>query len=271
MLNELPLDALKQLVREAGAATLPFWCDSVAVERKADDSPVTAADLAANRILLDGLATLTPDIPVLSEESCDIALATRQAWRRWWLIDPLDGTKEFISGSDEFTVNLALIEQGRVLFGLVGVPAQALLYFGGLRQGAWREADGGEAQAIAARQTHTPLQVVASKRHSSPQQEALLAQLNEHVGAYELVSVGSSLKFCQLAQGKADLYPRLAPTSQWDTAAAQAVLEGADGCVLRLDGSVLEYPAAQSYLNPHFIALPADAPWREALLRATNV
>lgn len=265
---ELPLNALKQLVREAGAATLPFWQQAIDVERKADDSPVTAADLAANRVLIDGLAQLTPDIPVVSEESCSIPLATRQSWSRWWLVDPLDGTKEFISGSSEFTVNIALIEAGQVVFGVVGVPAQNRLYLGGAGQGAWQEDADGVLHALQVRSQHTPLQVVASKRHSSAEQEALLASLEHSVGAFERISVGSSLKFCQLAAGQADLYPRLAPTSQWDTAAAQAVLEGAGGCVLRLDGSVLEYPAADSYLNPHFIALPAQAPWRAALLKA---
>ena len=256
-----------ELVRQAGAVTLPFWRNDVTIELKADASPVTAADLAAHRLLADGLTRLAPEIPVLSEEDCEIGLAERRHWSRWWLVDPLDGTKEFIAGSEEFTVNVALIEQGRVLFGVVGVPARGLCYYGGAGLGAWRVA-AGEAQPIGVR-TAPPeaFTVVASRRHSSPAQERLLHGLSERFGDLALASVGSSLKFCLLAEGSADCYPRLAPTSQWDTAAAQGVLEGAGGEVLDLRGRPLDYPARESFLNPHFLALPQAAEWREELLQ----
>jgi 3'(2'), 5'-bisphosphate nucleotidase len=228
---------------------------------------VTAADLAANQVLVEGLVALAPDIPVLSEESCAIPFAERAGWQRWWLVDPLDGTKEFIAGSSEFTVNVALVEAGRVLFGVVGVPADGRCYYGGAGLGAWRQVGSEPARPIRVRREPAErFTLVASRRHSSPEQERLLARLGEQVGALELTSVGSSLKFCLLAEGAADCYPRLAPTSQWDTAAAQGVLEGAGGEVLDLQGRPLGYSAREDYLNPHFLALPAEAPWRETLL-----
>ncbi|GLX89976.1 3'(2'),5'-bisphosphate nucleotidase CysQ [Pseudomonas weihenstephanensis] len=257
-----------QLVHQAGDAILPFWRADVAVTAKADDSPVTAADLAAHHVLVDGLKALDPSIAVLSEEDANIAQHVRAGWTRWWLVDPLDGTKEFISGSEEFTVNVALIEHGRVVFGVVSMPTRGRCYYGGAGIGAWR-ADGEQIKPIRVR-TVVPagesLTVVASRRHSSPEQEALLAGLSEHLGELTLTSVGSSLKFCLLAEGAADCYPRLAPTSQWDTAAAQGVLEGAGGVVLQLDGQPFTYPARESLLNASFLALPAQAPWRETLL-----
>ena len=257
-----------QLVHQAGDAILPFWRADVAVTAKADDSPVTAADLAAHHVLVDGLTALDPSIAVLSEEDANIAQHVRAGWTRWWLVDPLDGTKEFISGSEEFTVNVALIEHGRVVFGVVSMPTRGRCYYGGAGIGAWR-ADGEQIKPIRVR-TVVPagesLTVVASRRHSSPEQEALLAGLSEHLGELTLTSVGSSLKFCLLAEGAADCYPRLAPTSQWDTAAAQGVLEGAGGVVLQLDGQPFTYPARESLLNASFLALPAQAPWRETLL-----
>ena len=224
-----------ELVRAAGQATLPYWQAGVAVQTKADDSPVTAADIAAHKVLTAGLAALDASIPVLSEE--------------------------------EYTVNVALVERGEVVFGVVGVPVTDSVYYGGAAFGAFcRDADG----AIRSLQMRTAPQdelvVLASKRHSSPEQEALLQGLAAQFPRLHLLNVGSSLKFCQMAEGAADLYPRLAPTSQWDTAAAQGVLEGAGGQVLNLQGQALTYAAQESYLNPHFIALPQQAPWREQVL-----
>ncbi|MGY3297695.1 3'(2'), 5'-bisphosphate nucleotidase [Pseudomonas sp. TE6288] len=257
----------------AGEATLPFWRADVAVSNKADDSPVTAADLAAHRVIADGLQALAPQIPVLSEEDCDIPLATRAGWQRWWLVDPLDGTKEFIAGSEEFTVNIALIENGEVVFGVVAMPTNGRCYFGGREFGAWRAERNEKAQPIQVRNA-PPAQerftVVASRRHSSPEQEALLAGLGSAVGELELANIGSSLKFCLLAEGSADCYPRLAPTSQWDTAAAQGVLEGAGGEVIGLDGLPFRYPPRESLLNPFFLALPRAAEWRQALVELAS-
>lgn len=262
------LPAVIDLVRQAGVVTLPFWRCDTAVTAKLDDSPVTAADLAAHHLLLAGLNALAPEIPVLSEEAADISLGERAQWTRWWLVDPLDGTKEFIAGSEEFTVNVALIEHGRVVFGVVGIPTTGRCYFGGAGLGAWRSEEEAEAQPISVRIAPSEaFTVVASKRHSSPAQERLLAGLSEQFGDLEMANIGSSLKFCLLAEGNADCYPRLAPTSQWDTAAAQGVLEGAGGEVLDLKGLALTYEARESFLNPSFLALPQAAAWRDELVQ----
>jgi 3'(2'), 5'-bisphosphate nucleotidase len=258
-----------ELALQAGEAILPFWRTGTAVTTKADESPVTAADLAAHHLILAGLTALAPDIPVLSEEDADIPQSVRAGWHRWWLVDPLDGTKEFINGSEEFTVNIALIERGQVVFGVVSMPTSGRFYVGGAGLGAWRGDQGAQPLAIQVRQAPAAgeaFTVVASRRHSSPEQERLLAGLSASLGALELANIGSSLKFCLLAQGTADCYPRLAPTSQWDTAAAQGVLEGAGGEVLELSGAPFSYPARESLLNGFFLALPAKAAWREKLL-----
>lgn len=258
------LEALLQLVRQAGEATLPYWRSELDVQHKADASPVTAADWAAHRILADGLPGVL-DIPVLSEEACDIPLAERRQWQRWWLVDPLDGTKEFVAGSPEYTVNVALIEQGRPLFGAVGVPAGGELYFGGRGQGAALR-DGSSERAIRVSALHNPVRVAGSRRHGSVQQQEFLARLQRSM-QLDVISAGSSLKFCWLAAGRVDVYPRLSPTSQWDTAAAQAVLEGAGGQVLDWQGQPLDYSAREDYLNPFFVALPDDAALREKVLQ----
>jgi 3'(2'), 5'-bisphosphate nucleotidase len=258
-----------ELALQAGEAILPFWRTGTAVTTKADESPVTAADLAAHHLILAGLTALAPDIPVLSEEDADIPQSVRAGWHRWWLVDPLDGTKEFINGSEEFTVNIALIERGQVVFGVVSMPTSGRFYVGGAGLGAWRGDQGAELLAIQVRQAPAAgeaFTVVASRRHSSPEQERLLAGLSASLGPLELANIGSSLKFCLLAQGTVDCYPRLAPTSQWDTAAAQGVLEGAGGEVLELSGAPFSYPARESLLNGFFLALPAKAAWREKLL-----
>ncbi len=261
------LPAVIELVRQAGAAILPYWRRELAVTAKADDSPVTAADLAAHDVLVEGLRALDGGIPVLSEEDCQLPLAERAAWQRWWLVDPLDGTKEFIAGSEEFTVNVALIEQGVVRFGVVGIPANGRCYYGGAEFGAWRSEADGDSQPLHVRQAAAErFTLVASRRHSSPAQEHLVASLRERFGEVELANVGSSLKFCLLAEGKADCYPRLAPTSQWDTAAAQGVLEGAGGEVIQVSGAPLGYAAREDYLNPWFLALPRGVDWRARLL-----
>ncbi|VVN38692.1 3'(2'),5'-bisphosphate nucleotidase CysQ [Pseudomonas fluorescens] len=262
-----------ELALKAGEAILPFWRVGTEVTAKSDDSPVTAADLAAHYLILAGLTALDASIPVLSEEDANIPLSVRAGWQRWWLVDPLDGTKEFISGSEEFTVNIALIEQGRVVFGVVSMPTNGRYYVGGAGLGAWRGEKHVQPLAIQVRDVvpaGESFTVVASRRHSSPQQELLLAGLSDSLGELHLANIGSSLKFCLLAEGAADCYPRLAPTSQWDTAAAQGVLEGAGGEVVNLNGSPFTYTPKESLLNDFFIALPAMAVWRGKLLKLAS-
>ncbi len=253
---ELPVDALLALAREAGEAIMAVYHAGFDVEHKDDRSPVTEADLAAHRVLTAGLARLTPDIPVLSEEAAsETDAATRAGWHRLWLVDPLDGTREFINRREEFTVNLALVEDGRPRFGIVYCPATAIAYWGGDHTGAWRSVDGAPPGAIRASDTAgTPLRVLGSRSHRDAHMGAYLEQLGDH----ELVSAGSSLKFCRLAEGAADLYPRFGPTMEWDTAAGQAVAEAAGARVTRLDGSPLRYNKRDTLLNPFFLVY-ADA------------
>lgn len=264
MLTNL-LPAVTELAQQAGQVILPYWRSGVAVQTKADDSPVTAADLAANQLIVAGLTKLAPDIPILSEEGSHLALATRQAWQQWWLVDPLDGTKEFIAGNADFTVNIALIDRGEVVFGVVVIPVNQQCYFGGKELGAWLLDKQGEKRPIHCRQADPQhLSIVASRRHNSQKQQQLMAELDK-LATVSLKNAGSSLKFCLLAEGSADCYPRFAPTSQWDTAAAQGVLEGAGGAIFNETGEPLNYLPQEDYLNPNFIALADTNYWYDPI------
>lgn len=205
--------------------------------------------MAAHRVLASQLTSLLPNCPVVSEE--DMASQVyRQDKGQFWLIDPLDGTKEFIARNDEFTVNIALIKKGRSVLGVVYAPAIDALYWGGAGLGAWRCVRGKTADIkVSANSAPDACRVVASKSNLNETTQSFIDRL----GLVSLVKIGSSLKFCRVAEGEADIYPRLAPTCEWDTAAAQAVLEGAGGMVLDLDGQPLQY-GKPDVLNPSFIA-----------------
>ncbi|WP_324022512.1 3'(2'),5'-bisphosphate nucleotidase CysQ [Aeromonas caviae] len=249
------ISELEPIARAAGEAIMSIYSQPFAVEYKQDESPLTAADKGAHEVIVQALARLTPDIPVLSEESSPEVMAARLGWSRYWLVDPLDGTKEFVSRNGEFTVNIALIEQGTPRWGLVYAPVLDKLWYGGKGIGAWCVADG-RHETIQTR-PHDAGQVwrvVGSRNHLSQETLEYLARFGElERGEIELVSMGSSLKFCIIAEGEAELYPRLAPTCEWDTGAAQAVLEGAGGSVTQLDGSPLCYNKPD-ILNPWFVA-----------------
>ncbi|AVP91806.1 3'(2'),5'-bisphosphate nucleotidase CysQ [Aeromonas rivipollensis] len=244
------ISELEPIARAAGDAILAIYRQPFAVEYKQDESPLTAADQGAHEVIVQALARLTPDIPVLSEESDAETMQARLGWSRYWLVDPLDGTKEFVSRNGEFTVNIALIDHGRPVWGLVYAPVLDKLWYGGKEVGAWRVADGTH-KAIQTRphEAGQAWRVVGSRNHLSQETLDYLAPFGE----IELVSMGSSLKFCIIAEGGASLYPRLAPTCEWDTAAAQAVLEGAGGSVTQLDGTALAYNKP-NILNPWFVA-----------------
>ena len=238
--------------RRAGDAILEVYGQNFSVTHKADDSPLTQADLASHVIIRDTLAKLTPDVPLLSEESADIDFQTRSGWRQYWLVDPLDGTKEFVNRNGEFTVNIALIRNHQPVCGIVHVPVSGVTYTGIANDSARRYAAGQEPVAIKVRQPcPSPIIVVGSRSHANPRLEQHLASL----GDYELVSMGSSLKFCLLAEGNADFYPRLGPTSEWDTAAAHAVVTAAGGRIIKLNGEPLEYNRKESLLNPEFLVI----------------
>jgi len=240
-----------RIARLAGEAILEVYASGdPGTTTKADSSPLTLADLCAQRVILAGLGSLTPELPLLSEESAEVPYATRRTWERYWLVDPLDGTREFLARNGEFTVNIALVVGHHPALGVVYVPARDTMYWGVPGEGAWRSVAGGPATPIRARaRAASPLRVVASRSHGGSALDAFLGQLGPH----ELVSVGSALKLCMVAEGSADLYPRLGSTSEWDTAAAHAVVMAAGGTVVMKDGEPLRYNTHEGMLNPDFL------------------
>jgi 3'(2'), 5'-bisphosphate nucleotidase len=244
------LPQVVELARRAGDVILSVYGQQFEVTSKADQSPLTLADMRSHEIIVQGLAALTPDVPVLSEEASDIPFEVRRRWARYWLVDPLDGTKEFVSRNGEFTVNIALVTANSATLGVVHVPVSDTTYSGVHGAGAFRRAGSAAPEAIRVRvPAASPLRIVGSRSHRGDTLDQYLPRLEP----YELVAVGSSIKFCLVAEGSADFYPRFGPTSEWDTAAAQAVVEAAGGCVLRTDGLPLSYNTKSQILNPHFI------------------
>ena len=240
------------IARAAGREILDVYAQGeTAPTLKQDDSPVTAADLRSHRLIAGALAALTPDVPMLSEEGAPPPYAERARWARHWLVDPLDGTREFLARNGEFTVNIALIEAHTPVLGVVHVPVSDTTYRGVPGEGAWRHVGSAPAQAVqVAARAADPVRVVGSRSHRGDSLAGFLARL----GAHELKAVGSSLKFCMIAEGAADVYPRLGPTREWDTAAAHAVLVAAGGTVVDLDGRPLGYDGREGFLNPFFVA-----------------
>jgi 3'(2'), 5'-bisphosphate nucleotidase len=220
------------------------------VQHKDDDSPLTLADLESQRIILKALTELTPDVPVLSEESAQAPWAERKNWKELWVVDPLDGTREFVKRNGEFTVNIALVVDHEPLLGMVAAPARGLVYWGAAGVGAYSRHHGAAQSRIHVAPPQAPVRVVGSRSHASTETASYLARLGPHV----MSGIGSSLKFCLIAEGKADIYPRFGPTSEWDTAAGQAVLEAAGGHVTRPDGHRLRYNCRESLINGDFVA-----------------
>lgn len=253
-MTELPLATLlpevAAIARRAGNAILEVYARDFDVMRKADSSPLTVADMRSHDIIVGALRALTPDIPILSEEASNIPFAERATWSRHWLVDPLDGTKEFVSRNGEFTVNIALIEQHAPVLGVVFVPVRDTLYMAAAGGNALRQIGGEPACTISVTTpAYSPLRIVGSRSHRDGRLESYLSRLPPH----ELLFVGSSIKFCLVAEGRADLYPRFGPTSEWDTAAAQAVVEAAGGAVVTLDGQPLRYNFKADLINPNFL------------------
>ena len=243
------LEAVCNIARAAGRRILEVYERDFKVEHKEDRSPLTEADRASHEIISARLQALTPEVPVLSEESARADYEKRADWRRFWLVDPLDGTKEFINRNGEFTVNIALIEEQRPMLGVVYVPVTALTYFACAGRNAFKQRGDNEAQAIRVRpyEGGKPI-VVASRSHAGKETAAFLAD----IGAHDVISMGSSLKFCLVAEGAADVYPRLGPTMEWDTAAAQCVVETAGGRVTDLERRPLVYNKPDLH-NPWFL------------------
>ena len=256
------LPPIVALAREAGIEILQFYEGECSVQRKGDNSPLTAADLAAHRRVMAGLSRLTPDIPCLSEEGGDDSPGARRGWTHFWLLDPLDGTREFLNRNGEFTVNIALIDNGRPVLGVVHAPASDTTYYAAEGAGAWKQVAGADPIRLHTVQTQRPPRLLVSRSHETPELEALISRLPPH----HVLRLGSSLKFCLVAEGGADLYPRLGPTSEWDTAAGQCVVEQAGGVVTDISGLPLRYNTKESPLNPSFlVAGEAGYPWQQYL------
>ncbi len=255
------------LVEKAGAAILEVYDTDFSVEIKDDDSPLTKADLASHRIIVEGLSLLTPDIPIISEESSLPSFKIRSVWDRYWLIDPLDGTKEFVSRNGEFTVNIALIDKSTPIIGVVGVPTRETVYTGNTETGVATRLSADGVRQIKARKwdEKNKLEVVASRHHGAARLEDFLTLLAEKFGELKIRPVGSSLKLCVIAEGNADIYPRLGPTSEWDIAAAHAILKAAGGDLQTISGSDFLYNK-QNILNPEFVAVAdSNLAWKDAI------
>ena len=253
------VEPIVALAEDAGRAILEVYSTDFEVQSKDDESPLTQADLASHRWIDAGLRSLTPDSPIISEESGLPPFEERGQWQRYWLIDPLDGTREFVNRNGEFTVNIALIDDHRPVLGVVHVPVLNKTYVGCEGIGAHRrDGDTDPVSIQVASASAASARVVGSRSHRGASLDAYLENLGDH----NMVPMGSSLKFCVVAEGEADLYPRLGPTSEWDTAAAQAVVEQAGGSVLTLDGKPMKYNAKEDILNPHFFVIgAADRDW----------
>lgn len=260
MIDKQAREEVIALAQDAAAAILGIYDSEFAVEHKDDDSPLTAADLAAHRCIIEGLARITPDIPVLSEESAhEVTLAERRTWNRLWVVDPLDGTREFVKRNGEFTVNIALVEDGLAVFGVVQAPVTGRLWHGGATLGACVRDHGRDAPLHVRAPADAPLRVAASRSHRDGRTQAFI----DRMGEVEPVGLGSSLKFCRIAEGGLDVYPRFGPTNEWDTAAGQCVLEGAGGALFDPQGRPFRYNQRERLLNGDFVALgDTSLPWR---------
>jgi 3'(2'), 5'-bisphosphate nucleotidase len=250
------LSEVRSLAKQAGEKILAIYNTDFSIKEKDDQSPLTAADMASHKAIVAGLQALTPDIPVLSEEAAKIPFEQRSCWKTYWLIDPLDGTKEFIKRNGEFTVNIALVQDGVPVLGVVHVPVSGVTYAACQGGGAVKDVPGQGQQAIRVRKlSGGPVAVVGSRSHRGDSLNSFLDKL----GAHEIVSMGSSLKICLVAEGVADVYPRLGPTSEWDTAAAHCVVEQAGGSLTDLDMKPLRYNTKDSLLNPFFLVFGDDS------------
>lgn len=267
------IEALVLIVEDAGAAIMEVYNSNFEVQTKSDESPLTQADLAAHQVIVRGLQALSPQLPIISEESTPPEFAERSRWQRYWLVDPLDGTKEFVNRNGEFTVNIALIDAHQPVFGIVGVPVQGKIYIGDTgqtnpAQRAYVLQDGISSPLSGPTEAdrQESLRIVASRNHGGQRLEDYLSDIAARFENCQRRPVGSSLKLCVLAEGGADIYPRLGPTSEWDIGAAQAVLTAAGGAVYTPSGQVLQYNTKESLLNPEFLAVgDASHPWRDRL------
>ncbi|MFK7731257.1 MAG: 3'(2'),5'-bisphosphate nucleotidase CysQ [Pseudomonadales bacterium] len=264
-------DAVLPLMKAAGDVIMHHYAsvDSLEVHTKADHTPLTAADLAAHDVIVQGLHKLTPDIPVLSEEADMPPAEVRRRWPRVWLVDPLDGTREFIDASGQFCINVALIENGVATMGMIYSPVLKMSWLGIHDAGAWR-IDASERCLLSCRTMADSPVLISSSRRFTPDMLACEQGLRNHFGRVERLSQGSAMKFCRVADGEADIYPCFGPTSEWDTAAGQVIVEAAGGMMLSLDYKPFRYNQRDTLLNGGFFLLAdRNFDWLPVLRKAT--
>lgn len=252
------LPAICAIAERAGQEIMAIYRDESRwqVQKKEDDSPLTAADIAANRSIVAGLQALTPDIPVISEECDETPFEERRQWPRCWMVDPLDGTKEFIARNDEFSVNIALIDNNEAVLGVVYSPVSGIAYAAARGHGAQRIEKGRSERLLSASfpaHHERPLRIVASRRHRGTRDIDFCKGVEKTMGSIELALAGSAFKICAVAEGIADVYPRFGPTMEWDTAAGQIVVEEAGGALVDEQGRPFRYNERRSLRNGHFL------------------
>ncbi|MFK7815257.1 MAG: 3'(2'),5'-bisphosphate nucleotidase CysQ [Gammaproteobacteria bacterium] len=253
-----------EIAKQAGTEIMKIYAEGFEIQEKKDHSPLTTADLASHNLIIEKLAKLTPDIPILSEESASISFAERSSWKNYWLIDPLDGTREFIKRNGEFTVNIALITGHSSSLGVVYIPVQDVCYSAARNQGAFKQNQNSIAATITSRTSSPDSKptICGSRSHAGKSLQAL----QDKIGQFDLISMGSSIKMCLVAEGVADIYPRFGPTSEWDTAAAHCVVNEAGGEIVNMNLQTLPYNTKDSLLNPSFLAIgDMNNQWRNFL------
>jgi len=258
-----------EIAKQAGTEIMKIYAEGFEIEEKKDHSPLTTADLASHTLIIEELEKLTPNIPILSEESTSIDFAERSSWKNYWLIDPLDGTREFIKRNGEFTVNIALITGHSSSLGVVYLPVKDICYFAARNHGAFKQQQNQSAEKIQSRESapaNKPT-ICGSRSHAGKSLQAL----QDKIGEFDLISMGSSIKMCLVAEGVADIYPRFGPTSEWDTAAAHCVVSEAGGVIVNTELDTLPYNTKDSLLNPSFLAVgDMNAQWRDFLMANIN-
>ena len=247
---------ISNIAIEAGAIAMEYYKTDIAIDQKDDNSPVTEADLASNDFILQGLKNFNNKIPILSEENL-IEWTERKKWQSYWLVDPLDGTKEFINKNDEFTVNISLIENNVPVLGIIYAPALSLLYFAKKNYGSFKVISSVILKSLDLAKPikvlkKNKIRIIGSRSHSN---DKFISWTKNNFDSYDLIIKGSSLKFCEIAEGKADIYPRFGPTSEWDIAAGHLILEEAGGYIRDTNDNKILYNTKESLINPEFIAL----------------
>ena len=250
ILNERFIISTIEIAKDAGLAIVQIYDSDFDYELKKDLSPITEADNISHTIVTERLKILTPKIPIISEENCEIPYNIRSKWKKYWLVDPLDGTKEFINKNGDFTVNIALIDNNTPIFGVIHIPVTNETYWGSKVNGSfYSNANNDVKQIRVSKNNNNPIRLVTSRSHPSE----MLNDLLEKIIDYEILQVGSSIKFCHIASGRAECYPRFGPTSEWDTAAGEAIVRFAGGHVVTANGDSMNYNLKEDYLNPNFI------------------